>query len=309
MSRTLLQESLGNIYPDLYSFSFSLIPEVLQAEQICLDSIDILSVKNKPLLYDFLYSPSKQVQTQIKLNCLKNAWSLGTKRFQQIKDGIAIDKTLENKVFFTLDITHRGLLFLKTRLKLSSYDIELITGYDRYKILSFLTFSRSQLLKQKYGKKISHDIYISSNGERLKNTEQLDLLEFKKNDHCSLSAKALSLLNDDMRLVERKKYLLHTEGCPLCAQYITSLRKDLSNIDKLIPSLKVPGIDSGRESYFSKVTSLVDNLDKNPSSLQQKAEQPQKIGNVYKFFKNKFKKIVQFWLNTPINHISYLMRV
>ena len=153
MNRNFLEDSLWNLYPTLYSLSFSLIPESLQAEQICLDVLDLLILNDRKLLERILDDSSgeegEQLSLQLRDVCLRHAWSLGIKRCLQLKDSLNFDSDLMNMAFYQLDAKNRGIIFLKASLKLALKDMQSITNCDRYEILSRLSHSRDQLLKEK----------------------------------------------------------------------------------------------------------------------------------------------------------------
>ncbi|MCY4644441.1 MAG: hypothetical protein OXB88_07465 [Bacteriovoracales bacterium] len=145
-------------YPLVYSLSFILVPETLQAEQICLDSLELLALKERKLMMRLAHTKSQNTQPlwdQLKKNHLKYVWILGIKRFTQLKGNTETWHEKPDEFFFTQNVLERGILFLKTRLRLSLSDIEFITDCDRYKILSYLCKSRDDLLWESHKRNLS----------------------------------------------------------------------------------------------------------------------------------------------------------
>ena len=156
MNKKLLEESFRDFYPTIYSLSFALVPEVLQAEQICLDVLELLGLRERRLMRELAQAPSnKQCPSlikQLQISALGYAWGLGVKRFGQLKDGLRVGNGDFQEAFYLLGVIERGVLFLKMRLKLNLSDIEFISGHNRYEILSSLARSRDHLLQAGQGR-------------------------------------------------------------------------------------------------------------------------------------------------------------
>ena len=159
MNKELLEESLRDFYPAIYSFSFALVPEILQSEQICLDAAELLFLKQKLLLEEFLAVESKGEESrllqELKRYYFKHVWELGIKRFDQLKGSLETAEDYPKEAFFHIGVFARGVLFLKTRSKFDLDDIEFISAHDRYEILSYLAKSRNYLLKVDQGRSVA----------------------------------------------------------------------------------------------------------------------------------------------------------
>ena len=83
----------------------------------------------------------------------------------------------------------------------------------------------------------------------------LDFDERKvESSYCSRILNAIPFVDNNLPMEERKKYLLHIENCSVCIQYIQSLRKDFTAIEKLIP--RISRKTTAGEEYTQKVKSL-----------------------------------------------------
>lgn len=160
MSRDFLETSLCGLYPTFYSLSLALTPEPLQAEQICLDALDLLMLNKRKLLEQILGNSDKKDQDkedQDKLRgaCLGYIWSLGVKRNAHLRGGFDLDSGFIDTTFYKLGVVDRGIIFLKVFLGLGLKDVQSITGCDRYEILACLSRSREQLLKENTGRSVT----------------------------------------------------------------------------------------------------------------------------------------------------------
>ena len=154
-----MEESFRNFYPSIYSLSFALVPETLQAEQICLDVLELLRLKERRLMKKLTQVSSDKQWTslleQLQRKALKYAWDLGVKRFGQLKDGLKPGYGDPQEAFYLLGVVERGILFLKMRLKFGISDIEFISSRNRYEVLSYLARSRDHLLQVSQGRSMA----------------------------------------------------------------------------------------------------------------------------------------------------------
>ena len=158
MNKKRLTEYFKELYPAIYSFSFTLVPEGLQAEQICLDALELLMVEEKKMMDQIVFSSPQeapQLLQQLRRNYFKHICYLGVKRFDHLKGSLEVKAHRPQGDFFTLSVLQRGVLFLKTRLKFDLGDIEFITGSDRYEVLSHLAKARDGLLQTSQGRSIT----------------------------------------------------------------------------------------------------------------------------------------------------------
>ena len=166
VNKEFLEESLRDFYPDIYSLSFALVPEILQSEQICLDAAELLLLKEAWILEELLEVESQHEESrllrELKKHYFKHVWELGVKRFDQLKGSLEVAEDYPKELFFNLGALERGILFLKVRSKFNLDDIEFISGCDRYEILSYLTKSRNDLLKIDQGRSIAVPAVIGS---------------------------------------------------------------------------------------------------------------------------------------------------
>ena len=83
----------------------------------------------------------------------------------------------------------------------------------------------------------------------------LDFDEGKtESSYCSRILSAIPFVDNNLPMKERKEYLLHIESCSVCIQYVQSLRKDFTAIEKLIPQISHEA--SVGEEYAQKIKSL-----------------------------------------------------
>ena len=157
MNKKRLTEYFKELYPTIYSFSFTLVPEGLQAEQICLDALELLMVEDKKIMDQIVFSSPQQATRllqQLRRSYFKHICYLGVKRFGHLKGSLEVKVDRAKGAFFTLGVLQRGVLLLKTRLKFDLSDIEFITDCDRYEVLSHLAMARDGLLQASQGRSV-----------------------------------------------------------------------------------------------------------------------------------------------------------
>lgn len=144
-----LNNFLKSIVPDAYSFSYICIPDDLQAQQVVIDTIIAMSLKEST---SFLAGKEDEKQraadlADLKIRVFKNVFELAKKRFFQIGGSIRPIITDSNQLFFQLELSARASIFLNHRLKISNDDIVKIVSEPRHQVLAHINSSRDQLLK------------------------------------------------------------------------------------------------------------------------------------------------------------------
>ena len=144
-----VKDTLQEISKDLFSFSFCLIPDDLQVQQILVDCIYLLNTDEaaKSLLEQLNDSDKndihKKIKIQLKTLMAKNLYMMGKKRYFQVKDSLLLEDG--HAAFYSLDFEQRATVFLKQALKYDFKDIELITSQDRASVISSLSMARQKL--------------------------------------------------------------------------------------------------------------------------------------------------------------------
>ncbi|MCY4644442.1 MAG: hypothetical protein OXB88_07470 [Bacteriovoracales bacterium] len=90
--------------------------------------------------------------------------------------------------------------------------------------------------------------------------EQLRFNFYRKNrdSYCPHSLCALHFIDNNLPPKDRKAYLTHLEDCTACSHHIQSLRKDLSDIEKMIPSISKN--NQMIEDYSQRIKTLADDI-------------------------------------------------
>lgn len=131
-----LKELILKKTDELYSFSFALIPDDLQASQILIDSIAgfvCKFIENKPNL--------NEIELNVKL--YKNVFELSKIRYSQLKMTF---KDIENtEKFFFLDLNSKATIFLNEKTKFSKNEILQILQFSKEEYYSILYLAREKL--------------------------------------------------------------------------------------------------------------------------------------------------------------------
>ena len=158
MQRKYLTKHLNDLYPAAYSLSFILVPDNLQAEQVCIDSLKLLMLKENNLMEQIVAVADKRREPlleQLKKVYFKHICALGIKRFGQLRGSSSTKRDHHCGAFYDLSVLQRSALFLKGRLRFDLDDIEFIINRDRYDVLSYLAKSRDCLLQVSQGRSVA----------------------------------------------------------------------------------------------------------------------------------------------------------
>ncbi|HLE11377.1 MAG: hypothetical protein A2504_17155 [Bdellovibrionales bacterium RIFOXYD12_FULL_39_22] len=142
-----LEHYLEHNYKDLFNFAFSLLPDDLQAQQLVLDSVQVLLLDDNELIRACIekddFSSSNPLLKQVKNFLLKSIYNIASKRFSQIRSSIIVEG--EHAPFYALPFEEKAILFLKHKLNLNFSEIEEVTGLARVSVIEKLNSARSDL--------------------------------------------------------------------------------------------------------------------------------------------------------------------
>ncbi len=136
---------LKKIHPDLYSFSFILIPDDLQASQLIVDGLSYV-LMNKRSIFDRLINKSQNFSIELddfKMNLYKAIYEIAQKRFLQIRTSVET-KDLDN--FYSLEFDERAVIFLRQKLKFSHNDICFTVSLGKDDLMKIATQARNKLV-------------------------------------------------------------------------------------------------------------------------------------------------------------------
>ena len=132
VDRRELDKTVQKFNQTFFSFAFALIPDELQANQLVLDAISILSFSDR-----FDGAELSENISEIKMFVLSEIWKLGKKRIMQLgrANEILDDGRKDYRDFFQLKIEQRATLFLNS-----------IEGFSFEEIASILKVTRSEVI-------------------------------------------------------------------------------------------------------------------------------------------------------------------
>lgn len=142
-----LQLYLNRINSELFSFSFALIPDELQAHQVVVDSICVLMLRETSLIRELADETERKREikklSNIRKFLYKNILKLGKKRFRHVEAGL--NAGTEFAPFFCLGLEDKAVLFLKHKTVFSLDDISWIFGKSRSEVIVRLNCARNSL--------------------------------------------------------------------------------------------------------------------------------------------------------------------
>ncbi len=141
------EKYLINLHPDLYSFSYILIPDDLQASQLIIDSIANFIIDKKSSLEKILSESIRNeiLLTEIKHLICKSIYDIAKKRFHQIKSSVDLNSL---DPFYQLDFDERAVIFLRHKFKINNELICFITNLAHDELVALLSRARTKLCKE-----------------------------------------------------------------------------------------------------------------------------------------------------------------
>lgn len=147
MKRNDLISIVDSIIPGLYSFSYALIPDELQAEQLIVDAFSVFLIREEEDIKALEMESAREraaSKRYAQTSLLIDIFDLAKKRAPQLAS--LLRNVREHKSFYELDILHRAVLSAKENLKLSNAQIGEIFALKNHQVLEALHNSRSILL-------------------------------------------------------------------------------------------------------------------------------------------------------------------
>lgn len=137
---------IKNLIPDLYSFSYALIPDDLQASQVVLDSLGVIILEKKSLIENLLVAKFDENQDKLKkdfeLYFYRILFQLTQKRLAQLRASLQESDSLDVP-FFTLSLDEKAILFLDEWTKFNIEELCFIFGKEKIELLTLLNISKN----------------------------------------------------------------------------------------------------------------------------------------------------------------------
>ena len=145
-----LDKFIDKVAPNAFALSYSLIPDELQSRQIVYDSFSILFLENKDRFQSVLKSNEYQFfleNNDWQLGVYKTVYDTGVKRFDHIKETIDFTELAPYTKFYEfLEVSERGIIFLKHKGHFKLSEISYITNIPLLKVISNIYRIRLKLL-------------------------------------------------------------------------------------------------------------------------------------------------------------------
>ncbi len=138
------EKYLSSQFNTLYSFAYNLIPDELQASQVCIDAISTLLLEDADIIDDFQNGRKEDLEIRIKLN--RYAYNLCQKRENQLPPLMKGDNP-HNK-FYELDLQKRAIISLRENSAFSIEEIEKIIDKRNYEIINEFELAKNQIETQ-----------------------------------------------------------------------------------------------------------------------------------------------------------------
>lgn len=128
----------------VFSFSYSLIPDELQAQQLVIDSFQYVTLNFNKLLDTEL--EDEQIARSQVFNCLlRKTYELSVKRAAHLSRQEFNERDEFEAFYSDLDTQQRAIIFLYHRFQFSVERIMEVTGLNRFQIIADLHRGRNEL--------------------------------------------------------------------------------------------------------------------------------------------------------------------
>lgn len=144
------EKYLKEINPEIFSFSYVLVPDDLQAQQLVVDALYILSLEYGGLIAEVLKSKDDSKLSEVKKTLYKQVYTIGKKRFFHLKNGLKVDDKF--RVFYMLELEQKAILFLKQKSSFEIDEISQILNLERHEVIAKLNSARKNVIENS-GKK------------------------------------------------------------------------------------------------------------------------------------------------------------
>lgn len=126
---------------DLFSFSYALVPDELQAQQVVTDAFTVLVLRHQELIENIFVGDRDTRERKdrfIKVALFESSYSIASKRERQLNLG----KAKETLSFYLLSVESRALLFLTHKTNFTQDEHADILSRDKYEVAALNTLAR-----------------------------------------------------------------------------------------------------------------------------------------------------------------------
>ena len=253
-----LEAHLQFIHPQVFSFTFALIPEQLQADQIILDSLSRLFIERNDLIREIMagHNPNYQkTQNRLSLALMECVYPLALKRADQLQENLGKGNDIqESPAFFQLSLPQRAVLFLKAQTIMSWDDVALICGMERYMAISYVTAAREHLAelcglevpdlsRVEGAASDSEDAELHELAQMqylyAPQNQELAVKAFEKESKCPLALNLFPYLDATESVGVWEKYESHLSSCTVCQKGMDRVKHFYQDVHQKVPSNKI----------------------------------------------------------------------
>lgn len=150
MKNTDLETLINPLLPKFYAFSFCMIQDDTQAEQLIIDAYSVFIVREKNFIEEYDFSNERKERASFKkylfANMIHDIFELSLKRTIQTKYQFK-NQYNEYDSFYQLDQLQRATLFLKEKLEMSIEGIEETLRIKKHQVIESLHNARFKILE------------------------------------------------------------------------------------------------------------------------------------------------------------------
>lgn len=141
MKRKDIFSLISPLLDQLYQFSFALLPDELEAEQLVIDGVNGFVIKEKKLLESLEVEISGELRRFFFQKMVGHIYSLATKRMVHFK----LD---HQDHFYHLPLRDRAIMVLRYQMNYAPENIEDFLGIARWEVIEGIHNSRFMLMNQ-----------------------------------------------------------------------------------------------------------------------------------------------------------------
>ncbi|MEI8346048.1 MAG: hypothetical protein WCG27_01175 [Pseudomonadota bacterium] len=135
---------------DLFGFAYILVPDPLQAEQVVIDALSLMSVEKSDWRSEWNSresppTPQDPLSMAVRKYLYQQVYRIGKKRSFQLHGSLQEDDRYTS--YNSLPASERGILFLKYKTTFSLDEIAEIVAIDQASMLAILQIARKNILE------------------------------------------------------------------------------------------------------------------------------------------------------------------
>lgn len=141
MKRKDIFNLLQPLLDQFYQFSYALLPDELEAEQLVMDGVNGFIIKEKKWLTHLAEDDQARVRRAFFQKVISHIYEIGNKR-------VAHSKISDDQIFYQLPVRNRAIISLRYLMNYTPEQIEDFLGLAKWEVIEGIHNSRFSLMNE-----------------------------------------------------------------------------------------------------------------------------------------------------------------